>query len=189
MLTDSDIFAFKPESSTLVLKSTSLLSVVSGELCAENRVITLEFSLESDKLGQTTQTLKFSILKADSESGSLTFKKDVTKLKVSSIEINQIGQLDIFFSKPIVKHDLFTAGGFNIDWLVDLYVKDAEYYDNLDKSIASFELKELTDRVLSLNVQFNDPLAITPDLLDPDSLAVTFLLPELIIDQENYETI
>ena len=86
LMTDSDIFAFKQESSTLVLKSTSLASVVSGELCAKNRVISLEFSLESDKLGQTTQTLQFSILK--SESGGLTFKKDAKKLKVSSIEIN-----------------------------------------------------------------------------------------------------
>ena len=63
LITDSEIFEFKPESSTLVLKSTSLASVVSGELCAENREITLEFSLESDKLGQTTQELKFFILK------------------------------------------------------------------------------------------------------------------------------
>ena len=36
---------------------------------------------------------------------------------------------------------------------------------------------------------FNDPQAISPDLLDPDSLAVTFIFPEVIVDQENYETL
>ena len=66
-------------------------------------------------------------------------------------------------------------------------MKDADFYDYLDKSIASFQLKDVTEDVISLNVNFTDPLAISPDLLDPDTLAVTFLMPELIIDKETYE--
>ena len=77
---------------------------------------------------------------------------------------------------------MFTAGGFDISWLIDLQVTDADFYDYLDKSITSFEFKDITDDAISLNVNFTDPLAISPDLLDPDNLAVTFLLPGLIID-------
>ena len=88
-----------------------------------------------------------------------------------------------------MKHELFTAEDFSIDWIIDLEVKDADFYDHLDKSIASFELKDITEDAISLYVKFTDPLMISPDLLDPDILAVTFLLPELIIDQETYESI
>ena len=65
--------------------------MISGDFCSQNKVILLEFSLKSDKLGEATQKLQISILKINSdktESSSLTFNKDAEKLKVRKIKIN-----------------------------------------------------------------------------------------------------
>ena len=63
LLTDSDIFSYNKESSMLILKRKGLIDVVSGDLCRENKIISLEFGLKSDELGESTQKLQITILK------------------------------------------------------------------------------------------------------------------------------
>ena len=76
---------------------------------------------------------------------------------------------------------------YNIEDVISVSVRDAELFeDDEDKSISSYHLVEIEKRTLSLKVNFNDPNIISSDLLEPDTLIVAILVPQLFIDANNF---
>lgn len=70
-------------------------------------------------------------------------------------------------------------------------VKDADVYEEEDKSIKRVTFKETevdNPKKLTLSVAFGDTKTISSDLKEPDVLQVELLLPEIIIDAQTYDS-
>ena len=64
-------------------------------------------------------------------------------------------------------------------------VKDAEEFDEEEKSIKSLTYKKVDSEAsqeISIVVEFNDNRAISSDIREPDVLIVELIRPELIVD-------
>ena len=115
--------------------------------------------------------------------------KSEKQLRVSSLNLNSIGELTINFSKPILKLDLGSrilqdskAFQNKIEDIIDVRVEDEDEDDRLDKSIRDITLVKVTDTAIVMKITFNDLEALTIDLKEPDTLLVSIILPEVIID-------
>ena len=107
--------------------------------------------------------------------------------------MNSRGELKIKFNRPILDLPLDQQGlrhlkqqaRFKIKDLFRVSVKDAEEFDEEDKSIKSLTYKKVgseASQEISIFVEFNDNSAISNDIKEPDVLIVELLRPELIID-------
>ena len=67
-----------------------------------------------------------------------------------------------------------------------MFVIDTGEDSDLEKSIASLSLNKVTNRTLEMKISFDDPFAISSNILEPDSLKITIILPQVIIDAETY---
>ena len=57
-------------------------------------------------------------------------------------------------------------------------MKDAGEFDD-DKSIAEFTLENVTEKSISIQINFGDHSQITSSIIEPDVLEVFFLKPEV----------
>ena len=111
------------------------------------------------------------------------------QLRVSSLNLNSIGELTINFSKPILNLDLdkrilqdSKAFQYKIEDIFNVRVEDEDEDDRLDKLIRDITLVKVTDTAIVMKITFNDLEALTIDLKEPDTLLVSIILPEVIID-------
>lgn len=58
-----------------------------------------------------------------------------------------------------------------------------------DKSIDQATLDVVGDKTLEISLFFADPSAISEDLLEPDTLELTFLMPEIFIDAKTFRAL
>ena len=71
---------------------------------------------------------------------------------------------------------------------IDLSILNSDDNENQDKSIVAYHLKGATRTSLSIQVIFNDPIAISPDIREPDVFQIS-VLKDAIIDAETLESL
>ena len=69
-----------------------------------------------------------------------------------------------------------------IDEVISLKVTEIGDEAHLDKSIESFKLDSIDSTGLTLSVYFSDPSQVTKNILEPDTLEIVIIKPELIIE-------
>ena len=77
-------------------------------------------------------------------------------------------------------------GYFYIEEVISVSVRDNFEDEDLDKYIQGMDLIKVTDRTLEIDVIFSDPSSITQNILDPDTLVLTIVLPDVFVDAETY---
>ena len=70
---------------------------------------------------------------------------------------------------------------------INIRVKDDDLDFDINKDINSFTDVKIDETSITIKVEFADPSAISSELLDPDSLIIVFIKPELIVDSETGE--
>ena len=61
-------------------------------------------------------------------------------------------------------------------------VRDNYQDDGLNKSIEKLSLLRTTKRTVEIETNFSDPAAITSNILEPDILDLTVILPQVFTD-------
>ena len=122
-------------------------------------------------------------------------KEKPEPLSLSDIQVTAEGRLTITFSKTVLWPKIDTVGeinsperslqtktGYKIENLVSVRVNDDEMNEILNKKISNLKFISHNSISLSLEIVFEDPLAITADLMEPDTLQIEFIRPDLFVD-------
>ena len=108
------------------------------------------------------------------------------------------GKLFFGFNKPIIKPPIKKLTRFlgaqryyDINDVFDVYVKsdnnvEAEAPDNFF-SITRYELIELTEYSLLIQLYFKMPDKISENIVDPDELVIKFKLGKIFIDEIDFQ--
>ena len=74
-----------------------------------------------------------------------------------------------------------------IEEVISLRVTEIDDDAHLDKTIESFILDSIESTGMTLSVYFSDPSQVTKNILEPDTLEIVIIKPELIIEEESGE--
>ena len=64
-----------------------------------------------------------------------------------------------------------------------------DYFADLNKQIVNYSAVSIDDYSLSFEITFAKPSDISTDINYLDYLEIEFLMPELIVDAENFKTL
>ena len=125
-------------------------------------------------------------------------KAGVEPLNLTKLTINETGFLHLVFNKPIIRPPLKAVWKgerllsqyrqFNISEVIDLsvYSDNSGNSSSLESLISDYELLEMSQLSLKIQIYFKIPDEITENLLDPDQLFIRFKLGKAFIDEEDF---
>ena len=206
-----NLFRYDEETETVYLNDTARYEFLNRKLCPENKeTVSLAFDLTSNVKSPSTQWLEIHIeprnytafegfIIPDEE---YTISEQVVELEVEKAKINSLGDVNVRFNKKIMEplleiltdrrelqdseSGLFFPKASIEDFLaVELIFED--YFESLNKEILTKTAIAVDEYSITFNVRFAKPSDLTTDINAPDYLKIEFLMPELIVDAENFK--
>lgn len=80
------------------------------------------------------------------------------------------------------KRALYDGPPINLDDAFTMKIEDLD--QEVDKSIATAQLVDIESTFFTVQIKFSDTSAISQYLIEPDTLIVTFSMPEIFVDEE-----